>query len=224
MVTIDWTKNPLLPAVAQDAQSGEVLMLAYINEEALSLTLSTGYAHYYSRSKERLWKKGESSGHLQEVHDVLLDCDGDAVVLKITQHGGAACHTGRESCFFTSLKEEKIISEPVVDTATTYSIVDRLYHTILERKGQDPKSSYVAKLFAKGDTAILKKVIEEAGELALAVKDKDREETIYEGADLLFHSLVALASMDISPDLIKQELERREGLSGIDEKNARKNG
>ena len=219
--TIAWDKTPLIPAIAQDYQSGDVLMLAYMNKEALDLTLATKIAHYFSRSKQRIWKKGEESGNIQNVKDILLDCDSDTILLKIEQVGGAACHTGRASCFFQNIETDSIISEPVVDTALKYSIVDRLYHTILEKKHHDPKTSYVAKLFAKGDTAILKKVIEEAGELALAVKDKDRDEAIYEAADLLFHSLIALASMDINPDLIKQELARREGMSGIEEKNSR---
>jgi len=108
MMTIDWNKNPLIPAIAQDAENNEILMLAYMNEEAYNLTLSTGYAHYFSRSKQRIWKKGESSGHTQEVKDVLLDCDADTVVLKIKQNG-VACHTGRRSCFFTSVLQDKVI-------------------------------------------------------------------------------------------------------------------
>jgi phosphoribosyl-AMP cyclohydrolase / phosphoribosyl-ATP pyrophosphohydrolase len=220
MAKIDWDKNPLLPVISQDSQSNEVLILAYMNKEALELTLSSGFAHYFSRSKQRIWKKGETSGHTQKVHDVLLDCDEDTILLKVTQEG-VACHTGRSSCFFQSLKDEKIISETVIDTSLTYSIVDRVFHTIESRKNSDPTSSYAAKLFDKGDTAILKKVIEEAGELALAIKDKDEQEAIYEAADLLFHTLVALSYMNISPDRVKQELARREGLSGIEEKNGR---
>ncbi len=221
LASIDWDKSPLIPAIAQDAQSGDVLMLAYMDKEALEKTLQTRYAHYFSRSKQRQWKKGEESGNVQEVKNILLDCDSDTLLLKVIQHGGAACHTGRVSCFFKDLDSGETTAEPIQDMSAAYSIVDRLYHTILERRNQDPKSSYVAKLFSKGDTTILKKVIEEAGELALAVKDKDETEAIYEAADLLFHSLVALASMNISPDRIKQELARREGLSGIEEKNSR---
>lgn len=219
--SIEWDKNPLIPAIAQDHKSGEVLMLAYMDKEALELTQKSRVAHYFSRSRQRIWKKGEESGNIQNVKEILLDCDSDTILLKIEQTGGAACHTGRRSCFFKSIDQEKTISEPIADAALKYSIVDRLYHTIMERKSNDPKSSYVAKLFSKGDTAILKKVIEEAGELALAIKDKDKEEAVYEAADLLFHSLIALAYLDINPDLVKQELSRREGLSGIEEKNSR---
>jgi len=219
--SIEWEKTPLLPAIAQDHESGEVLMLAYMNQEALERTLATKKAHYFSRSRQRIWQKGEESGNIQNVKAVLLDCDSDAILLKIEQIGGAACHTGRRSCFFKDIEADTITDAPVVDTAAAYPIVDRLYHMIQEKKHHDPKTSYVAKLFSKGDTAILKKVIEEAGELALAVKDRDKDEAVYEAADLLFHSLIALAIMDINPELIKQELKRREGMSGIEEKNSR---
>ena len=132
-MTIDWNKNPLIPAIAQDAENNEVLMLAYMNEEAYNLTLSTGYAHYFSRSKQRIWKKGESSNHTQEVKDVLLDCDADTVILKIKQNG-VACHTGRKSCFFTSVIQDKVILDKEVDTDAIYGVVDTLYHTILRTK------------------------------------------------------------------------------------------
>lgn len=217
---IDWEKTPLLPAVAQEAGTNEVLMLAYMDKEALELTLSTGYAHYFSRSRQRIWKKGESSGHVQKVKEVWLDCDGDTLLVKVEQEG-AACHTGRPTCFFQRIDTGEVTGE-AADLSGVYGVVDRLYHTLLERKGADPASSYVAKLYSKGDNAILKKVVEEAGEFAFAVKDNDEKEIVYEGADLLFHALVALAHKGISPDRIRQELARREGLSGIEEKNSRK--
>lgn len=220
MIRIDWQKTPLIPVITQEAGTGEVLMLAYANREAYELTLQTGYAHYYSRSRERLWKKGEESGHLQKITQVLSDCDGDAV-LYVVEQTGPACHTGRKSCFFNDALSEKIISEPVKDPATAYGVVDALYHTILERKQADAGSSYVASLFKKGDNAILKKVVEEAGEFCFAVKDNDREQIVYEAADLLFHTLVALGHKGVSPDLIRQELARREGLSGLEEKRQR---
>ncbi len=217
---IDWKKNPLIPAIVQDYKSNEVLMLAYMNEEALNLTLSTSFAHYFSRSRQRIWKKGESSGNTQEIKEILIDCDNDTILLKVKQNGGVACHTGRESCFFTSLSTGREIKEPKVEI--DYSIVDKLYHTILERKGADRESSYTAKLFFKGENTILKKVIEEAGEFCFAIKDRDEKEIIYEGADLLYHSLVALAIYDINPDRVKQELSKRFGISGIEEKKSRK--
>jgi phosphoribosyl-ATP pyrophosphohydrolase/phosphoribosyl-AMP cyclohydrolase len=218
-MTIDWNKNPLIPAIAQDAESGEMLMLAYMNEEAYNLTLSTGYAHYFSRSRQRLWKKGESSGHTQEVLDVILDCDADTVLLKVKQNG-VACHTGRRSCFFTSVTQDKEILAAEVDTASVYGVVDTLYHTILERKDADKAASWTKKLL--DDPALLQsKIREEADELATAIAQESDEQVIYEAADLLYHSLVGLASRDITPDRIKQELARRFGTSGIAEKESR---
>ena len=142
-------------------------------------------------------------------------------MIKVDQIG-AACHTGRKNCFFTSLSTNTQTHQPIVDTASSYDIFDTLYHTIQERKKESPDASYVAKLFAKGDNAFLKKVVEEAGEFCFAVKDNDDKEIIYEASDLVFHLLVALASRNISIDKIRQELQRREGVSGIVEKNSRK--
>ncbi len=219
--TIDFEKQDgLIPVITQDNQTNEVLMLAYMDKEALELTLSTNYAHYFSRSKQRIWKKGESSNHTQEIVSISLDCDNDTILLKVNQNG-VACHTGRKSCFFTDLKTGKTTSEVEVDTTAAYGVVDTLYHTILERKNDDPTKSYTAKLLNGKQNSMLKKIVEEAGEFTFAVKDNDTEEIIYEGADLLYHCLVALASQNISPDRIKQEIARRFGLSGIEEKNSR---
>jgi len=218
--TIDWEKSELLPVIVQDSTTLEVLMMAYMNRESLELSLSTKVAHYYSRSKQRLWKKGESSGHLQHIERFLLDCDNDTLLLMVRQEG-VACHTGRKSCFFTDIESNEVISEPQIDTVATYGIIDELYHTILERRNSDPETSWTAKLLSKGDNAILKKVVEEAGEFAFAVKDDNEDEIIYECADLVYHVLVALGHKNISPDRIKQELVRRAGVSGISEKNSR---
>ena len=217
---IDWEKSELLPVIVQDSTTLEVLMMAYMNRESLELSLSTKVAHYYSRSKQRLWKKGESSGHLQHIERFLLDCDNDTLLLMVRQEG-VACHTGRKSCFFTDIESNEVISEPQIDTVATYGIIDELYHTILERRNSDPETSWTAKLLSKGDNAILKKVVEEAGEFAFAVKDDNEDEIIYECADLVYHVLVALGHKNISPDRIKQELVRRAGVSGILEKNSR---
>jgi len=217
---IDWTKNDLIPAIVQDSSSNKVLMLAYMNKEAVELTCNTNLAHYYSRSRQKMWKKGESSGNLQHVKEIYLDCDLDTILLKVVQDGGCACHTGRESCFFNRIDVNEQPSE-VLSTMDNYSVTDKLYHTLQERKLADPKTSYVASLFKKGENSILKKIVEEAGEFCFAVKDNDEKEIVYEAADLAFHTLVALADKNINPDLIKQELERRFGLSGIEEKNSR---
>ena len=218
---IDWQKQPLLPVVVQDASNNEVLMLAYMDQEALRLSLTTKQAHYFSRSKGRIWKKGETSGHTQKIESFLLDCDNDTLLIKVKQNG-VACHTGRKSCFFTELTTGETIGEVTIDTTATYGVIDTLYHTIQERKSADPSISWTAKLLSKGENAILKKVIEEAGEFTFAYKDNNDDEMIYEAADLTYHMLVALASKNITPDRIKQELARRFGMSGIEEKNSRK--
>jgi phosphoribosyl-ATP pyrophosphohydrolase/phosphoribosyl-AMP cyclohydrolase len=217
---INWQKQELLPVIAQDSSTNEVLMLAYMDKEALELTLSTKEAHYFSRSKQRIWKKGESSGHTQKVEDILLDCDNDTLLIKVVQNG-VACHTGRKSCFFTRLESDEVISEASVTSGSMYNVIDVLYHIIEERKGTDPSTSYTAKLLSGKQNSMLKKIVEEAGELCFALKDDDREEIIYEMADLIYHSLVALASKDINPDLVMQELKRRFSISGIEEKNNR---
>jgi phosphoribosyl-ATP pyrophosphohydrolase/phosphoribosyl-AMP cyclohydrolase len=217
---IDWQKSELLPVIVQESETMEVLMMAYMNREALEISLSTRIAHYYSRSKKRLWKKGESSGHLQHIEQFLLDCDNDTLLLIVRQEG-VACHTGRKSCFFTDIESGKTISEPTIDTTSAYGIIDELYHTILSRKNGDPETSWTAKLLSKGDNTILKKVVEEAGEFSFAIKDGNEDEIIYECADLVYHVLVALGHKNISPDRVKQELARRFGMSGIAEKNSR---
>ncbi|MFY9076874.1 bifunctional phosphoribosyl-AMP cyclohydrolase/phosphoribosyl-ATP diphosphatase HisIE [Aliarcobacter butzleri] len=218
---IDWEKmNNLIPVITQDAKTNEVLMLAYMNKEALELTIKTNYAHYFSRSKQRIWKKGESSNHLQEIVEILVDCDNDTLLLKVNQTG-VACHTGRKSCFYTNLKTDKIISDVEINTTVAYGVIDTLYHTICERKDEDVSKSYTAKLLKGNQNSMLKKIVEEAGEFTFAVKDDNEEEIIYEAADVAYHVLVALASKNINPDRVKQELARRFGISGIEEKNSR---
>lgn len=217
---VDWAKSELLPVIVQDVENSEVLMMAYMNKEALELSLTTKVAHYFSRSKQRIWKKGESSGHIQAIHSFSIDCDNDTLLIKVTQEG-VACHTGRRSCFFTELESGEANSEVVISSEALYGVIDTLYHTIQERKNADPDSSWTAKLFANGDNTILKKIVEEAGEFSFAYKDNDESEMIYEAADLTYHMLVALAAKNISPDRIKQELASRFDMSGIAEKNSR---
>jgi len=217
---IDFEKNGgLVPVIVQDFDTNEVLMLAYMNKEALKLTQTTGYAHYFSRSRNKIWKKGESSGNTQEVKEILIDCDNDTLLLKVKQNG-VACHTGRKSCFFTNLKTEEIIIDK--EKEIEYNFIDKLYHTLLDRKNADPKTSYVSSLYHKGENSILKKIAEEAAEFCFAVKDNEKDEIIYEAADLAFHTLIALASKNIHPEAILEELKRREGISGIEEKKNRK--
>lgn len=283
MMNIDWQKvSGLLPVIVQEDSSNEILMLAYMNEEALDLSLKTGYTHYFSRTKNRIWKKGEESGNTQKIVSASLDCDNDTLLLKVIQNGGTACHTGAKSCFFNQINLQNLNIEtkkPSPSSQPSYDIIDELYHVVLERKlNANPESSYVAKLFSKGENAILKKVGEEATEFVMAGKDvtrisqniasanerldtanqkinkilsqtttevkdelsildiamltdeivnlnkilqKNKEDMVYEAADLCFHTIVALAMHNIHPERIKTELARRFGLSGIDEKNSR---
>jgi phosphoribosyl-ATP pyrophosphohydrolase/phosphoribosyl-AMP cyclohydrolase len=232
---VKWDARGLVPAIAQDAHTGRVLMFAWMNRDALEETVRRGEAVYWSRSRQRLWHKGEESGHVQTVRDIRLDCDGDVILLQVEQAGGIACHTGRESCFFNRLENGRWeVADPVrkdpqriygqprthgdpTDAADASDVLRRLHATITSRQGGDPSQSYVARLFHKGDDAILKKIGEEATELVMAAKDGDTEKIIYETADLWFHSLVALARHGLSPQQVLDELQRREGRSGLAE-------
>ena len=222
---LNWRSDGLIPCIVQDWVSGEVLMLAYANKAALDKTLKTGLAHYFSRSKQRLWQKGESSGHIQRVKEIYFDCDKDALLFKVVQEG-LACHTGRRTCFFNKLENDGQVSsedQGLEVPLEKYGILDTLYHILLDRKTANEQKSYSASLFAKGEEGISKKLMEEGLEFCFALKEKDSKGLIHEGADMLYHFLLALASQDIHPDRIYQELERRLGVSGIEEKKNRKN-
>lgn len=220
---INWQKvDNLLPVIVQEVDTNEVLMQAYMNKEALNLSLESGFAHYYSRTKKRIWKKGESSGHTQEIREFLLDCDFDTLLIKVKQNG-VACHTGRKTCFFNNILSNDISLKPKVSMFEINDIINTLHEIIQLRKVDDPQVSYIAKLFSKGENTILKKVCEESAEFCFATKDKNEKEIIYEAADLIFHLLVALGYSNIHFDEVKQELKRRFGKSGIEEKNERKN-
>lgn len=207
----------LIPAIAQDAENGQVLMLAYMNAEAVARTLETGLAHYYSRSRQRLWRKGEESGHVQRVRTIQYDCDEDALLLRVDQVV-AACHTGNRSCFYRELPASpQSGANPAdrrFDPAMVYAglgILAEVYGVILDRKVKRPAGSYVASLFAGGVDRILKKIGEESAEVLTASKNADRAQVIYETADLWFHTLVLLAHHEIRPEEIAQELRRRFG-------------
>lgn len=217
---LDWDKSELIPAIIQDYQNKEVLMLGFLNQEALKLSLETGFMHYFSRTKNRIWQKGESSGNYQKIITINFDCDRDSLLVMVEQKG-SACHSGSRSCFFRTLENNP--------TATLQSqnkpeenIFDTLYHTLLERKFASSDTSYTASLYKKGFNTICKKISEETGELICEIKDKNKEQIIYESADVFYHIFVALASFNIHPDAILQELKRRFAFSGIEEKNSRK--
>ncbi|GAB5601545.1 bifunctional phosphoribosyl-AMP cyclohydrolase/phosphoribosyl-ATP diphosphatase HisIE [Thermus sp. FJN-A] len=199
LAAVRFDERGLVPVVVQDARTGEVLTLAYANREALEETLRTRRSTFYSRSRQALWRKGETSGHHQEVVEVLLDCDGDAVVYRVIPHG-PACHTGERTCFHRALLEgEKDLG----------FVVGQVYATLEERLKTLPEGSYVARLHREGLDRILKKIGEEAGEVILAAKNGSPEELRHEAADLFFHLLLTLAELGLRPeDLAKTLWER----------------
>ena len=216
--TLKFDKKGLIPAIAQDARMGHVLMMAYMNREALRRTLKTGFAHYYSRSRGRLWKKGEESGHVQRVREIRLDCDGDVLLLQVEQQM-AACHLGYRSCFFRRVKRNLTSSLPVMERVfrpevvygPSSQVLDEVYRTILERKEKRPPGSYVASLFEQGEDQILKKIAEEASEVLLSVKGGRRREVVYEVVDLWFHTMVLLGARGITLDQLWKEFQGRVG-------------
>lgn len=211
---IKFDDKGLVPAIAQDCETLDVLMAAYMNKEALEKTLSTGKAHYYSRSRSSLWLKGETSGNFQTVKSVLYDCDADTLLVMIDPMG-PACHTGERTCFFRALQGQAS-SKP-----KGARILSELFKVLKERKNAEPDKSYVASLYAKGLPKILSKIEEESGELVEAAREKGRDEVLYELCDLWFHSMVLLANQSIEIDEVYNELGRRFGISGIEEKESR---
>lgn len=187
----------LIPAVVQDADNGQVLMLGYMSQESLDKTLDSGRCWFFSRSRNQLWLKGETSGHYLDVVSVDADCDGDALLVRARPHG-PTCHTGETSCFFNPLLE----GEPPFSLQGLYSLIQ-------DRKLEKKEGSYTTYLFEKGLDKILKKVGEESTEVIVAGKGGDKAETIYEIADLCYHVLVLMAQMDIPVEAVTRELASR---------------
>lgn len=210
---IKYDEYGLVPAVIQDEASKAVLMLAYMNTEALAKTLATGVTWFYSRSRHCLWQKGETSGHVQTVKEIHYDCDADTLLIKVNQ-AGAACHEGTFSCFSRRLDAETEQAEKLVDPDKVYKeplsgVLHELYHVINDRKHNPKEGSYTNYLFEKGQDKILKKVGEEAAETIIASKNNDKAEILYEMADLWYHCLVLLANHDIAPSELFEELKKR---------------
>jgi phosphoribosyl-ATP pyrophosphohydrolase/phosphoribosyl-AMP cyclohydrolase len=221
--SVRWNEDGLVPAIVQDAVRGDVLMLAWMNRESLALTLSEGRTVFWSRSRGELWRKGETSGNVQRVRDVRLDCDGDTLLVTVDQAGGTACHTGRRSCFFQALDGEEAggTAGTEADGILAAGALESLARRLEERKSADPATSWTARLHAEGLDAILKKVGEEATETVLAAKGGDRSRVVEETADLWFHTMVMLANLGLGPEDVLEELDRRAGRSGLAEKAAR---
>ena len=204
--------NGLVPAIVQDSGSGVVLMVGFMNREALEITLKEQLVTFWSRSKKRLWKKGETSGNFLDVKSVALDCDGDALLIQAVPRG-PVCHTGERSCFSdqpsSSTKPSPPAPLPKRERGATDSTLIELAGVIHERKLTMPADSYTARLFSKGIARIAQKVGEEAVELAIAAQYQDKQRCIEESADLLYHLLVLLEEKEIDLSSVYDELEKR---------------
>lgn len=205
--TLKWSdfklnSDGMVPVIVQDYRTDEVLMLAYMNEEAFAKTISSGKMTYFSRSREELWMKGETSGHIQYVKSLTADCDYDTILAKVSQIG-AACHTGNPSCFFNPiLKKEYVEKNPL-------KVFEEVYAIILDRKANPKEGSYTTYLFDKGIDKILKKLGEECAETIIAAKNPNAEEIKYEISDYLYHLMVLMAEKGINWEDITQELSQR---------------
>lgn len=195
---LKFDEKGLIPAIIKDANNGKVLTLAYMNKESLAISLEKKLTCFFSRSRNKLWLKGEQSGNFQHIVSITADCDFDALVIEVEKEG-PACHTGEESCFFNEIiKSEK----------EEFSL-DGLYNLLLDRKKTLPEGSYTTYLFQKGLDKILKKVGEESTEVIIGGKAEDKGETIYEIADLAYHVMVLMVEMGITVEDIKKELASR---------------
>jgi len=195
---LKFNSEGLIPAIVQDADTNEVLMMAYMNQQSYDLTLQTGFTHFWSRSRKALWKKGETSGHVQKVISIQLDCDADTLLVRVKQEG-VACHMDRASCF-----DEVMYG----DLDATMSIIPELRRVIQDRKLNPKEGSYTNKLLADEDKR-LKKVVEEAAETILAAKGNDRKAMAWEVADLIYHLMVVLEAMDMPMEDVYRKLSER---------------
>ena len=204
--SIRFDEKGLVPAIVQDVETKEVLTLAYMNKESLEKTLLTGETWFYSRSRQQLWHKGETSGNTQKVTEIRYDCDQDALVV-LVKPAGPACHTGTVSCFTESLYQAD--GETVRTTEQAEDFLYELEKVIAEREAERPEGSYTTYLFEKGVDKILKKVGEEAAEVIIAAKNRDSEELKWEVSDLFFHVLVLLKEQNLPFSEIQKNLRER---------------
>jgi phosphoribosyl-AMP cyclohydrolase / phosphoribosyl-ATP pyrophosphohydrolase len=199
---IHWDRDGLVPAIIQDVATGDVRMLGYVNEESLRLTVETGFVHFYSRSRQKLWKKGETSGNVLEVADIRFDCDGDTLLMRCIPHG-PTCHTGAEDCFY----------QPALfhsgKLATGPGVLGKIDAVIGDRQREMPDGSYTTYLFTEGIDKIGKKIGEESAEVIIAAKNGDPEPLAGEAADLLYHLIVLLRATGVGVDSVFDVLERR---------------
>ena len=204
---IKLSEKGLVPAIAQDINTGEVLMLGYMNPGSLKRTVEGEQVWFYSRSREDLWHKGEVSGNYLNLREAWVDCDADTILLKV-QPDGPACHTGQVSCFYTKMED---LPEDYEVTESGSGILDELFALVQDRQREQPEGSYTVRLLQEGVARIAQKVIEEAGETALAAALEDRESLPGEVADLLYHTLVLLAASGSRPQEVWDALRQRRG-------------
>ena len=204
MNTIQLDSQGLVPAIAQHAETGEVLMLGYMNEGSLHRTLEGEEVWFYSRSQSDLWHKGEISGNYLRVKSAYLDCDGDTILLKVIPDG-PTCHTGKPSCFFTVIEGER----EFISYEKGSGVLEELFSVIQDRKNSPVPESYTSELFTQGAERVAQKVVEEAGEVAIAGVTGKKEELASEVADLLYHTLVLMSSNDIKPEAVWSVLRNR---------------
>ncbi len=198
MTDLEYGKDGLIPVIVQDYLTNEVLMMAWANSDAVDLMKSTGYTHFWSRSRQKMWKKGEESGHVQKIVSIHTDCDSDTLLVRVEQTG-AACHTGAPSCFYKNVYG---------NADGTAEMIAELLRTIKGRKENPTDESYTCKLF-NDENKMCKKIVEEATEFILAIKNKDDDEIAAELADLIYHTLVAVVAEDIDLSKTYAELAGR---------------
>ena len=204
--TLKFDASGLIPAVVQNIETNEVLMVAYMNADTIKQTLETGRATFWSRSRQEVWVKGDTSGHYMYVKEVRVDCDCDCLVVLVNP-AGPACHTGNRSCFFRKIEDGKLVEDAKEQTKT--DVFAREQAVVMDRKEHPEEGSYTNYLFDKGEDKILKKVGEEAAEVVIAGKNRDKDEISYETADLIYHLTVMLVDNGMTWEDIYKEMERR---------------
>ncbi len=219
--SLKFNEAGLIPAIVQEVDTKEVLMMAWMNRQAVEKSLATGEVWFYSRSRQKMWKKGETSGHVQKLKGFYYDCDADTLLVLAQQVGGAACHEGYSSCFHYQVQPDGVVTtagQQKFNPAEVYGqrqsaagpeIMDELFEVILGRKAERPEGSYTTYLFDKGVDKICKKVGEESAEVIIGAKNNSKEELAYEAADLMYHLLVLLANQEVSIGEVYEQLAKR---------------
>ena len=198
MTDLTYDEKGLIPVVVQDYITNEVLMVAWANEETVELMRTTGYTHFWSRSRQKVWKKGEESGHVQKIKSIQTDCDNDTLLVRVEQTG-VACHTGARSCFFKTIEGSP---------EKTMGILPDLLDVIRDRKANPSDESYTCKLM-NDETKMCKKIVEESAEFILAIKDRENDEIAWELADMIYHTMVAIVKEDIDMSKVYEKLAER---------------